>query len=152
MTPEPRDLVRGARRTLEEIVLPALADPFAIEQAKTVLRVLVHLEAVVDEAYPLEWAEARDLEEFLATAAVTSAGEAPNAAPPPSSYRELRDGNVRRKAAVADVVRGGLASSGDRTVALAFDELVRRQLERERRWTSPRRAATAKPIGTKEEP
>ncbi len=68
MTPEPTDLLRGARRTLEDIVLPALIDRFAIEQAKTVLRVLAHLEAVVDDAYPLESAEARDLEAFLATA------------------------------------------------------------------------------------
>ena len=140
MTPEPTDLLRGARRTLEEIVLPALSDPFAIEQAKTVLRVLAHLEAVVDDAYPLEWAEARDLEAFLAAAS----GDATTAASQPASlpsYRELRDDNVRRKERVADLVRGSLRQSNDAKLLRAFDALVRDQLERERRWTNPKRPA-----------
>jgi hypothetical protein len=140
VTPEPTDLLRGARRTLEEIVLPALDDPFAIEQAKTVLRVLAHLEAVVDDAYPLEWAEARDLQAFLAAAS----GEPMAAASEPASlhsYRELRDGNVRRKERVADVVRGSLRQGNDAKLLRTFDTLVRGQLERERRWTSPKRPA-----------
>jgi hypothetical protein len=132
--------VRGARRTLEEIVLPALADQFAIEQAKTVLRVLAHLEAVVDEAYPLEWAEARDLEAFLAVASGQArAAESEQASLP--SYRELRDGNVRRKDRVADVVRGALRERKDAALLRAFEALVRGQLERERRWTNPKRPA-----------
>jgi hypothetical protein len=140
VTPEPTDLLRGARRTLEEIVLPILSDPFAIEQAKTVLRVLAHLEAVVDEAYPLEWAEARDLEAFLGAASgdpTTTASE-PASLP---SYRELRDDNVRRKEQVADLVRGSLRQRNDPKLLRAFDALVRGQLERERRWTSPKRPA-----------
>ncbi|MET0154057.1 MAG: hypothetical protein ABW298_15805 [Candidatus Binatia bacterium] len=140
MTPEPCDLLRGARRTLEEIVLPALADRFAIEQAKTVLRVLAHLEAVVDDAYPLEWAEARDLEAFLAAAN----GNADRSAPEPTalpSYRQLRDDNVRSKERVADLVRGPLRARNDPALLEAFEALVRDQLERERRWTSPKRPA-----------
>jgi hypothetical protein len=76
VTPEPKDLLRGASRTLADVVLPALGDPFAIEQAKTVLRVLAHLEAVVDEAYPLEAAEAADLRRFLRELAPTSGASA----------------------------------------------------------------------------
>src|SRR2546423_218704 len=72
MTPEPTDLLRGARRTLADVVLPALTDPFAIEQLKTVLRVIDHLEAVIDDAYPLEAAEAEDLRVFLAGIASSS--------------------------------------------------------------------------------
>lgn len=138
MTPEPADLLRGARRTLEDIVLPALADRFAIEQAKTVLRVLAHLEAVVDEAYPLEWAEARDLEAFLAAA---SGDVARTAAQPTDlpSYRELRDQNVRRKERVAEFVRGKLRERNGTMLQNAFEGLVRGQLERERRWSQPRR-------------
>jgi hypothetical protein len=127
MTPEPTDLLRGARRTLEDVVLPALTDPFAIEQAKTVLRVLTHLEAVVDEAYPLEAAEAADLCGFLGE------GE-----PGRASYRELRDGNVKRKARLSAVVRE-LALAPNDEKRLALDALLGRQLERERRWTRPRR-------------
>jgi hypothetical protein len=138
MTPEPTDLLRGARRTLEEIVLPALADRFAIEQAKIVLRVLAHLEAVVDDAYPLEWAEARDLETFLAAASGDPAGPSLETAPLPS-FRELRDDNVRRKERVAELVRSALRERNDRKLLGAFEALVRAQLERERRWTSPKR-------------
>jgi hypothetical protein len=90
MTPEPRDLLRGARATLAQVVLPALSDPFAIEQAKTVLRVLVHLDAVIDDAHALEWEEARDLAELLGEPAAF-----PSSAP--ASYRALRDTNVERK-------------------------------------------------------
>ena len=138
MTPEPTDLLRGARRTLEEIVLPALTDPFAIEQAKTVLRVLAHLEAVVDDAYPLEWAEARDLEAFLAVAN-GYAKEPESQTTPMPSYRELRDDNARKKERVAELVRGPLRSRGNDALLGAFEALVRGQLERERRWTSPKR-------------
>jgi hypothetical protein len=132
--------LRGARRTLEEIVLPALADPFAIEQAKTVLRVLAHLEAVVDDAYPLEWAEARDLEVFLAVAR-GNAKEPESETTPLPSYRELRDDNVRRKVRVAELVRGPLRDRNNSLLLDAFEGLVRAQLERERRWTSPKRPA-----------
>lgn len=140
MTPEPTDLLRGARRTLEEIVLPALTDRFAIEQAKTVLRVLTHLEAVVDDAYPLEWAEARDLEAFLSAASgrPTTAVSEPASLP---SYRALRDDNVRSKERVAELVRGRLRERKDTALLGAFEALVRDQLERERRWTSPKRPA-----------
>jgi hypothetical protein len=140
VTPEPTDLLRGARRTLEEIVLPTLTDRFAIEQAKTVLRVLTHLEAVVDDAYPLEWAEARDLEAFLAAASgrPTTAASEPTSLP---SYRELRDDNVRSKERVADLVRGRLRERNDAALLDAFEALIRRQLERERRWTNPKRPA-----------
>jgi hypothetical protein len=138
VTPEPTDLLRGARRTLEEIVLPALSDRFAIEQAKTVLRVLAHLEAVVDDAYPLEWAEARDLEAFLAATSGNPAGPAPETTPLPS-YRELRDDNVRRKERVAELVRGPLRERENTAPLDAFEALVRSQLERERRWTNPKR-------------
>jgi len=138
VTPEPTDLLRGARRTLEEIVLPALSDPFAIEQAKTVLRVLAHLEAVVDDAYPLEWAEARDLEAFLAAASGGLRTPAPEPALLPS-YRELRDDNVRSKERVAGLVRGALRDRKDPALLDAFEALVRGQLERERRWTNPKR-------------
>jgi hypothetical protein len=138
VTPEPTDLLRGARRTLEEIVLPALSDPFAIEQAKTVLRVLAHLEAVVDEAYPLEWAEAHDLEAFLGVARGDPKRPAPEPAPLPS-FRELRDDNVRRKERVADSVGGPLRERNNTALLDAFERLVRSQLERERRWTNPKR-------------
>ncbi|MGH7897484.1 MAG: hypothetical protein ACREQQ_06000, partial [Candidatus Binatia bacterium] len=97
---------------------------FAIEQLKTVLRVLIHLEAVVDDAYPLEAAEAEDLCRFL--------GEGDPPKPRAASYRELRDANVRRKQRVSEIIRARGRSS-------ALDDLVRRQLERERRWTHPRR-------------
>jgi len=127
MTPEPNDLLRGARRTLEDVVLPALTDAFAIEQAKTVLRVLAHLEAVIDEAFPLEAAEAADLCSFLG-----------DANPGQASYRELRDGNVKRKARLSAVVRA-LAQAPNDERRRALDALLGRQLERERRWTRPRR-------------
>lgn len=154
MTPEPTDLLRGARRTIEEIVLPALSDPFAIEQANGVLRVLLHLESVIDDGYGLEWEEARDFGRFLAAAAelagadreqlLAAAASAPSGEAPPS-YRELRDANVRRKALVAGLVRGPLRGASG-AAAGSFDELVRGQLARERRWTSPgRRKDTAKP-------
>ena len=136
MTPEPTDLLRGARRTIEDVVLPALHDPFAIEQAKTVLRVLVQLEAVIDEAYPLEAAEAEDLHRFL--------GEPDEALPAAlPSYRELRERNVLRKRQVSDVIRALSQSPKDpqaQARRAALDDLVRRQLDRERRWTRPRRA------------
>lgn len=124
MTPEPRDLLRGARATLEEVVLPALTDGFAIEQARTVLRVLVHLDAVIDDAYALESEEARDLAALL--------GE-PVAGDAPPSYRALREANVARKRRVVERIRA--AAQDDPGIAA----YVRRQTERERRWTSPRR-------------
>ncbi len=127
MTPEPTDFIRGARRTLEDVVLPALDDPFAIEQLKTVLRVLIHLEAVVDDAYPLEAAEAEDLGRFLG-----ERDDRPQA--PLPSYRELRDRNVQRKQRLAERIRACGRSP-------AVDDLVRRQLAREQRWTNPRRAS-----------
>lgn len=131
MTPEPRDLLRGARATLAEIVLPALSDPFAIEQAKTVLRVLVHLDAVVDDAYALEWEEARDLAELLGEPASGPASV-------PASYRELRDANVGRKRRVAERIRETSAAGSPPDAALA--DYVRRQSQRDRRWTSPKPA------------
>ena len=140
MTPEPIDLLRGARRTLEEVVLPTLSDRFAIEQAKTVLRVLAHLEAVVDEAYPLEWGEAHDLDTFLAAASENPDRPAAEPAQLPS-YRELRNDNVRKKQQVADLVRGPLRQRNDSALLEAFEVLIRAQLERERRWTSPKRPA-----------
>jgi hypothetical protein len=127
MTPEPSDLLRGARRTLEDVVLPALTDAFAIEQAKTVLRVLTHLEAVIDEAYPLEAAEAADLCAFLG-----------DSNPGLAAYRELRDGNVKRKARLSAVVHE-LAHAPNDERRHALDALLGRQLDRERRWTRPRR-------------
>jgi hypothetical protein len=128
MTPEPRDLLRGARATLEDVVLPALGDAFAIEQTRTVLRVLAHLDAVIDDAYTLEWQEARDLAELL--------GEAARAGEEPPSYRALREANVARKRAVVDAIRG--ARADDASMAA----YVQRQTERERRWTSPKRVAS----------
>jgi len=127
VTPEPTDFLRGARRTLEDVVLPALDDPFAMEQLKTVLRVLTHLEAVVDDAYPLEAAEAADLSRFLG-----ERDDGPKASLP--SYRELRDRNVQRKQRLAERIRAHGRSP-------AVDDLVRRQLEREQRWTNPRRGS-----------
>jgi hypothetical protein len=132
MTPEPTYLLRGARRTLEDVVLPAIDDPFAIEQAKTIARVLMHLEAVIDVAYPLEAAEADDLCRFLG-----EAGAPPAELP---SYRELRDGNVARKRRLSGVVRELASGTDGADRRAALDELLRRQLERERRWTRPRRA------------
>lgn len=125
MTPESTDYIRGARRTLEQIVLPALEDAFAIEQARTILRILEHLEGVVDDAYPMEWEEARDLAALLGEAMpeVVEGGLPP--------FRELRADNVRRKAAVADLIRGG--ESGE-----ALTGLLRRQVDRDRRWTNPK--------------
>jgi len=145
MTPEPKDFLRGARKTLADVVLPALTDPFAIEQLKTVLRILDHLEAVIDEAYPLEAAEARDLGRFLAAVAassdpaLSSLVEADATAAGDPSFRELRDGNVRRKRMIGEVVRALRRGRANATIETALDELARNQLERERRWTSPRR-------------
>jgi hypothetical protein len=147
VTPEPKDLLRGASRTLADVVLPALSDPFAIEQVKTVLRVLAHLEAVVDEAYPLEAAEAADLQRFLREVArstdraLASLGSddplpAPTPLPP---YRELRDANVRRKRNVTEVIRALARGASDPKIQAALDDLTRRQLGRERRWTNPGR-------------
>ena len=105
------------------------------------LRVLAHLEAGSSTTpHPLESAEARDLEAFLATAS----GERRESAPEPASlptYRELLDDNVHRKERVADLVRGPLRERNDSTLLDAFEALVRAQLERERRWTSPKRPA-----------
>jgi len=129
MTPEPRDLLRGARATLAEVVLPALSDPFAIEQAKTVVRVLVHLDAVIDDAYALEWEEARDLAALLDEPASTLANA-------PASYRALRDANVERKRRVAERIRAASAAGAAPDAALA--DYVRRQSQRDRRWTSPK--------------
>jgi hypothetical protein len=134
VTPEPTDLIRGARRTLEDVVLPALADPFAIEQAKTVGRVLVHLEAVIDEAYPLEAGEAEDLRQFL--------GDPSGCEAPLEPYRELRDGNVERKARLSAIVREltrAAPSAATEARRRELDALLGRQLARERRWTRPRR-------------
>jgi hypothetical protein len=130
VTPEPRDLLRAARATLAEVVLPALTDAFAVEQAGVVLRVLVHLEAVIDDAYALEWEEARDLAELLAQPAPTPAG-----APPPS-YRALRDANVARKRELVERIRAASAAGTELGAPLA--EYVRRQTERERRWSRPK--------------
>jgi hypothetical protein len=147
VTPEPKDLLRGASRTLADIVLPTLVDPFAIEQAKTVLRVLAHLEAVVDEAYPLETAEAADLQRFLrdvarsSDRALASLGSDDPLSTPSAllSYRELRDANVKRKRVVTEVIRALARGASDPTIQAALDDLVRRQLARERRWTNPGR-------------
>jgi hypothetical protein len=157
MTPEPADLLRGARRTLAEVVLPALRDRFATEQLKTVLGLLAHLEAVVDEAYPLESAEAEDLRRFLGAAARSDdpalaplrGALAAEAAEPAAedglpSYRALREKNVRCKALVTGVIRAlGLPAgfpTERRAIEEALDGLVRRQLARERRWTRPARS------------
>lgn len=158
MTPEPTDFLRGVRRTLAELVLPALADPFAIEQLKTALVALAHLEAVIDEAYPLESAEADDLRRFLGEAArstdpalaalrasLAAAAVEPAANEGLPSYRELRAGNVRRRRLVTEVIRAlrhdAPRRAPNRPVEAALDDLVRRQLERERRWTKPRGSA-----------
>jgi len=132
VTPEPTDLLRGARRTLADVVLPALTDPFAIEQLKTVLRVIDHLEAVIDDAYPLEAAEAEDLRRFLAGETLTPQGSLP-------SFRELRDANVRSKRLVSEAIRTMRRGSAATSTQTDLEGLVRRQLDRERRWTSPRR-------------
>ena len=132
MTPEPTDLLRGARRTLADVVLPALTDAFAIEQLKTVLRVIDHLEAVIDDAYPLEAAEAEDLRRFLAGETLAPHDSLP-------SFRELRDANVGRKRLVSEVIRAMRRDSAVTSTQTALEHLVRRQLDRERRWTSPRR-------------
>jgi hypothetical protein len=147
VTPEPKDLLRGASRTLADVVLPVLRDPFAIEQVKTVLRVLAHLEAVVDEAYPLEAAEAADLQRFLgevagstdpALASLGSDDPPPSPSPLPP-YRELRDANVRRKRNVTEVIRAIARGVSDPKIQAALDDLTRQQLGRERRWTNPGR-------------
>lgn len=157
MTPEPTDLLRGARRTLADLVLPALTDPFAIEQLRTVLGLLAHLEAVIDEAYPLEAAEAEDLRRFLAEAArsddaalsplrasVAEEASEPLAAGGLPSYRALREGNVQRKRRVTEIIRAlGREARGParkRPIEAALDELVRRQLGRERLWTRTQRS------------
>jgi hypothetical protein len=152
MTPEPTDLLRGARRTLTDVVLPALTDPFAIEQLKTVLRVIDHLEAVIDDAYPLEAAEAEDLRGFLAEVAhssdptlatvreaAMSAGATLASQGSLPSFRELRDANVVRKRLVSEVIRAMRRGSAATSTQTDLEGLVRRQLDRERRWTSPRR-------------
>lgn len=156
MTPESTDYIRGARRTLEQIVLPALEDAFAIEQVRTILRILEHLEGVVDDAYPMEWEEARDLAALLGEAMP----EMVNGTLPP--FRELREGNVRRKSAVANLIREGSVSPRRGETARSASEgeeaampphptlrpdlspegelgkLLRRQIDRDRRWTNPK--------------
>jgi hypothetical protein len=148
MTPEAGDLLRGARRTLSDVVLPALTDAFAIEQVKTVLRILTHLEAVIDEAYPLEAAETEDLCRFLGEVARSATTLAPLGEPDEREplalepFRELRDGNVRRKAKITAVIRAlarAPKSPELEAIRTALDRLAARQLERERRWTNPRR-------------
>jgi hypothetical protein len=122
--------LRGARATLAEVILPALSDPFAIEQAKTVIRVLLHLDAVIDDAFTLEWEEARDLAALV--------GEIPPelAGAQPASYRALREANVARKQRVAERIRADAAAGHAPDAALL--EYVDRQTDRERRWTSPK--------------
>jgi hypothetical protein len=158
MTPESKDLLRSARTTLSDVVLPALADPFALEQLRTVLRVLTHLEAVVDEAYPIERETADDLARFLAGVAQSLDGDeplaelrgafqqepplAPDAVPP---LAELRAASSRRKGLVTALVRGPLrdrrGTEWERATRAALGDLVRRQLVRDRRWMSPKPGA-----------
>jgi hypothetical protein len=157
MTPEAKDLLRTARTTLADVVLPALDDPFALEQARTVLRVLTHLEATVDEAYPLERRTADDLGDFLAEAASSLAGdpaladlrgeidrETSSDLGELAALEELRAASSRRKRLVTALIRGPLRERRGTEWAghlwESLRELVRRQLARERRWMSPKPA------------
>jgi hypothetical protein len=132
VTPEPRDLLRGARATLAEVILPALSDPFAIEQAKTVVRVLLHLDAVIDDAFALEWEEARDLAALLGEASPELEGAQP------AGYRALREANIERKRRVAERIHADAAAG--HAPAANLLEYIDRQTERDRRWTSPKSA------------
>lgn len=155
MTPEAKDLLRSARTTLAEVVAPALTDSFALEQVKTVLRVLMHLEAVVDEAYPLERETADDLKAFLGDVARSLEGDAPLAgfrteiakeivADPVglAPLADLREACSRRKRLIAALVRGPLRERRGTEWATAtrnaLGRLIERQLVRERRWMSPK--------------
>jgi hypothetical protein len=147
--------LRSARTTLSDVVLPALVDPFALEQLRTVLRALTHLEAVVDEAYPLEREAADDLARFLAevagllddTAALDELRaallrEAPAADDALPTLDELRAASSRRKHLVTALIRGPLRerrkTEWARATRALLAKLVHRQLVRERRWMSPK--------------
>ena len=54
-------------------------------------------------------------------------------------FRELRDANVRRKRVVSEVIRAMRRGSAATSTQTDLEGLVRRQLDRERRWTNPRR-------------
>ena len=142
MTPEPAEALRAARQTLAEVVLPAVTDDFAREQARAALRVLSLLEATIERSYPLEVEEHDDVARFLASfsagagrgsalaeRAAKLAAEAMERRPLPT-YRELRDCTTKMKALVGEIAAAGMGGA-------ALRGLAARQVERERIWSKP---------------
>ena len=140
MTPEPTEALRAARQTIADVVLPAVADEFAREQAHAALRILSLLEATIERSYPLEVEEHDDVARFLGsfaasggrgselgTRAAALAAEATERRPLPT-FRELREASKRMKALVGEIAAAGLGGA-------ALRGLAARQVERERMWT-----------------
>ncbi len=142
MTPEPAEALRAARRTLADVVLPAITDDFAREQAQAALRLLAMLEGTIERIYPLEVEEHDDVARFLASfsagagrdtelgaRAATLAEEATARRALPT-YRELRTHGAHMRALVAEIAAAGLGGE-------ALRGLAARQVERDRIWSKP---------------
>jgi len=156
MVPDLAQTLAGLRKTLVEIVLPELRDPFAVEQLKTVVGAIGHLETVHEEIYPYEWTEHREYLRFLERlrsaflpVATDVEGRAllaeveerlpqgrSDARLP--SLGTLRRENLWMKSAVSRIAVGPLRrAAGEawaREVDAEFRELLRRQVARERAW------------------
>jgi hypothetical protein len=98
MRPTPAEELAGARRVLEMVVAPAVADPFAATQLKQVVDALARLTGEWDDALPALQAEVAELEGLL-----TGLGCPPQ---PPAANTSFAAVNERHAA-----LRGALSST-----------------------------------------
>lgn len=166
MGPEIEQFLSGMRKTMEQVVLPNLSDPFAQEQAGIVMATLGFLEQVHDKAFHYELLEndryrclLGRLLELLQRPAASAAGEVPdpevgatlaavrdhldaqvlNGEMHRRPYDVLRAANETMKEQLSELVR--LLPSLSPESRAAFDELLtpfsRELVTRERAWVKP---------------
>lgn len=150
MRPDIGDYLRGVKKTLAEIVLPTLTDPFALEQSAFIMLALEHLLARWDKVWHFCREENLALRGVLAEAAARLSREAslPNNAASllkriqdrlrkeeaedvgDRPYESLRDGNVCLRELLAELL-GTVGGEEQNRSARAF---MKEQLAREREW------------------
>jgi hypothetical protein len=154
------DLLCGVKKTFGEVIVPALTEPFAVEQATFMMLVLDHIVARWDQAQAFHRAEHIDLRKVLLEAAEdlwATSQEHPGLRPLleailhrideedaadrlPRTPEAIAQANAALREHVSkllEYVEGGTEADGfpeAHGVGRACHAYMRRQLEREREW------------------